>query len=91
MAASLASRAVNVWNGVGALLASAALVVVQLLVGLGLAGFAIPPVLQVVHLLVGSLLMGTLTALALLAWRLPVSAGERPETGAGFASLESSS
>jgi cytochrome c oxidase assembly protein subunit 15 len=48
------------------------LVLIQLGTGLGLAGWAIPPVLQVIHLTTGSLLMGGLTVLALLAWRLPV-------------------
>ena len=36
-----------------------------------LAGFALPPAAQVAHLTVSSLLLGALTALALVAWRWP--------------------
>ncbi|MEL6183862.1 MAG: COX15/CtaA family protein, partial [Myxococcota bacterium] len=50
--------------------ASAALVLVQGVAGLGLDVFAFPRILQVVHLWAASLLLGTLTAQALLAWRI---------------------
>ncbi len=54
--------------------ASAALgaVAVQIAAGMALAGFALPPAAQVIHLTVSSLLLGALTALALVAWRWPV-------------------
>jgi len=53
--------------------ASAALVAValQIAAGMALAGLALPPAAQVVHLTVSSLLLGALTALALVAWRWP--------------------
>ncbi len=53
--------------------ASAALaaVVVQIAAGMVLAGFALPPPAQVTHLTVSSLLLGALTALALVAWKWP--------------------
>jgi heme A synthase len=53
--------------------ASAALaaVVVQIAAGMVLAGFALPPPAQVIHLTVSSLLLGALTALALVAWKWP--------------------
>jgi cytochrome c oxidase assembly protein subunit 15 len=51
-------------------LTSIALVFLQGLVGLGLASFALPPVLQVLHLWIGALLLGALTVLVLLAYRL---------------------
>ncbi len=53
--------------------ASAALaaVVVQGAAGAVLAGFALPPPAQVVHLTVSSLLLGALTVLALVAWKWP--------------------
>lgn len=53
--------------------ASAALaaVVVQIAAGMALAGFALPPAAQVIHLTVSSLLLGALTALALVAWKWP--------------------
>lgn len=56
--------------------ASAALgaVAVQIAAGMALAGFALPPAAQVIHLTVSSLLLGALTALALVAWRWPVPA-----------------
>lgn len=58
--------------------ASAALVAVFVQVGAGmaLAAFALPPAAQVVHLTVSSLLLGALTALALVAWRWPVPADD---------------
>ncbi|MFM7202188.1 MAG: COX15/CtaA family protein [Myxococcota bacterium] len=52
------------------------LVVVQLIVGLVLAELALPPAAQVLHLLLASLLMGGLTMLSLLAFRLPVGEGQ---------------
>ena len=53
--------------------ASAALgaVVVQIAAGMALAAFALPPAAQVIHLTVSSLLLGALTALALVAWKWP--------------------
>ncbi len=53
--------------------ASAALaaVVVQIAAGMVLAGFALPPPAQIAHLTVSSLLLGALTALALVAWKWP--------------------
>lgn len=53
--------------------ASAALaaVVLQIAAGMVLAGFALPPAAQVTHLTVASLLLGALTALALVAWKWP--------------------
>ncbi len=65
--------------------ASAALVAVavQVAAGMVLAGFALPPAAQVTHLTVSSLLLGALTALALVAWKWPAPArdfvtGNRP-------------
>lgn len=54
-------------------MASAALafVVLQILAGMLLAGASLPPPAQVTHLTVASLLLGALTALALVAWRWP--------------------
>jgi len=51
--------------------AALAFVVLQILAGMTLAGFALPPAAQVTHLTVSSLLLGALTALALVAWRWP--------------------
>jgi cytochrome c oxidase assembly protein subunit 15 len=51
--------------------AALALVVAQLLAGMALAGLALPPAAQVSHLTLASLLLGALTALALVAWRWP--------------------
>lgn len=53
--------------------ASAALaaVVAQIAAGMVLAGFALPPPAQVIHLTVSSLLLGALTALALVGWKWP--------------------
>lgn len=52
--------------------ACVALVAAQIAVGVVLAEAALPPPFQVLHLLIGSLLMGGLTLLSLLAYRLPV-------------------
>ena len=51
--------------------AALAFVVLQILAGMTLAGLALPPAAQVTHLTVSSLLLGALTALALVAWRWP--------------------
>lgn len=52
------------------------LVTLQVLAGAGLARFGLPRVLQVVHLSLGALLLGALTVLCLLAYRLdPREAG----------------
>jgi cytochrome c oxidase assembly protein subunit 15 len=58
--------------------ASAALaaVVVQIAAGMALAGFALPPPAQVVHLTVSTVLLGTLTALALVAWKWPAPSAD---------------
>jgi cytochrome c oxidase assembly protein subunit 15 len=45
----------------------------QLVAGIGLAYLALPPVLQIVHVTLGSLLLGGLAMLVLLAHRLPVA------------------
>jgi cytochrome c oxidase assembly protein subunit 15 len=50
--------------------ASAVLVGGQAAAGLGLAYFAVPPVLQVAHLWLSSLLLGALTVVAMLAYRV---------------------
>jgi len=52
--------------------AAVALVVVQVSAGIGLAYVDLPAPLQPVHLLVGSLLLGAITLVYLLAARLPV-------------------
>lgn len=64
-----------------------ALIVLQSAAGYGLAGLALPPVLQVLHLWLGSLLLGALTVLGLLAYRLdpraaPPGGPERVDTRA---------
>jgi heme a synthase len=46
-------------------------VVAQLVAGMALAGLALPPAAQVLHLTLASLLLGALTAVALMAWRWP--------------------
>jgi len=51
--------------------AAMALVVAQLLAGMVLAGASLPPAAQVSHLTLASLLLGSLTAVALVAWRWP--------------------
>ncbi len=62
--------------------ASAALaaVVVQIAAGMVLAGFALPPPAQVTHLTVSSLLLGALTALALVAWKWPAPSADALRT-----------
>lgn len=49
---------------------TAVLVVLQILVGIGLAYASLPPPLQVIHLITASLLIGTLTTIYLFASRL---------------------
>lgn len=51
--------------------ASLVAVVVQILAGMVLAGLALPPAAQVIHLTVSSLLLGAITTLGLVAWRWP--------------------
>ncbi len=46
-------------------------VVAQLVAGMALAGLALPPAAQVLHLTLASLLLGALTAVVLMAWRWP--------------------
>ena len=58
--------------------AALAIVVAQLLAGMALAGLALPPAAQVSHLTLASLLLGALTAVALVAWRWPMAAPPRP-------------
>lgn len=48
--------------------------IIQIVAGMALATFALPPAAQVTHLTVSSLLLGALTALALVAWRWPMPA-----------------
>ncbi len=60
-----------------AALASAAIAGLQIVTGLVLAYAALPPPAQVIHLVLGSLLLGALTVFILIAYRLPASAGER--------------
>lgn len=54
----------------GFAVSAAALVFAQAGAGIGLANMALPPWLQVAHLWLGSLLLGVLTVLVLLAYRL---------------------
>ncbi len=49
-------------------------VVAQVLAGMALAGLALPPAAQVAHLTLASVLLGALTAVALVAWRWPTGA-----------------
>lgn len=51
---------------------SLAMVILQIGAGIGLAYGGLPPVLQVIHLINGSLLIGALTLMFLLANRLPL-------------------
>jgi len=51
--------------------AALAVVVAQLVAGMVLAGASLPPAAQVSHLTLASLLLGALTAVALVAWRWP--------------------
>lgn len=62
---------------VGAANAALAAVVLQILAGMALAGLALPPPVQVIHLTVSSLLLGALTALGLVAWRWPAPSSDR--------------
>ncbi len=50
-------------------------VLLQVAAGLGLAYGALPPPLQTIHIILGTLLIGVLTAQVLLAFRLPVDTG----------------
>ena len=63
--------------------AVSSLVLIQVAAGLGLAYGALPPPLQTIHIIVGTLLIGGLTLIVLLAYRLP------PETATSeqFASI----
>lgn len=54
------------------------LLLVQVGAGLGLAYGALPPPLQTIHIVVGSLLVGSLTLIVLLAYRLPLDASTAP-------------
>lgn len=54
---------------------AALLVIVQVSAGIGMAYAGVPPPLQAIHLVVGSLLMGAVTLVYLLATRLPVIGG----------------
>ena len=49
-------------------------VVAQVVAGMTLAGLALPPVAQVAHLTLASVLLGALTTVALVAWRWPAGA-----------------
>lgn len=53
----------------------AALVLIQVAAGVGLAYGALPPPLQTTHIIAGTLLIGLFTMLVLLAYRLPVERG----------------
>lgn len=57
-------------------LAISALVGVQIIAGIGMAYGGVPPVLQVVHLIAGSLLIGGIMLLYLLAGRVPEESEE---------------
>ena len=48
------------------------LMLIQVAAGIGLAYGALPPPLQTIHIIVGTLLIGVFTLLVLLAYRLPV-------------------
>jgi cytochrome c oxidase assembly protein subunit 15 len=50
-----------------------ALVATQIVVGVGLAYIALPPMLQVLHVTIASLLLGALMVLGLFALRLPLA------------------
>jgi heme a synthase len=51
-----------------------AAVLVQIVAGMVLAGWALPPGAQVVHLTVSAVLLGALTTVGLVAWRWPAPA-----------------
>lgn len=55
--------------------AALAAVLVQIVAGVALAGWALPPAAQVVHLTVSAVLLGALTTMGLVAWRWPAPAG----------------
>ena len=55
------------------------LVALQAAAGFGLASYALPPFLQVAHLVLGSLLLGALFVLCLLAYRLDPRESAEPE------------
>ena len=59
----------------------AGLVLVQVAAGIGLAYAALPPPLQTIHIVVGTLLIGAFTLLVLLAYRLPVGNVSQREPG----------
>jgi heme a synthase len=61
------------------LVATNVLVFFQIAVGVGLAYGGLPPVLQALHLIGGSLLIGGIMLLYLLAGRVPVEAPEAPQ------------
>lgn len=54
------------------------LVIVQIAAGMGLVQFSLPPYLQVIHLIVGSLLLGAFTTFILLCYRLPLDSIYEP-------------
>ncbi len=58
------------------------LVLIQVAAGIGLAYAALPPPLQTIHIVVGTLLIGAFTLLVLLAYRLPTGVASPPERGA---------
>ncbi len=62
--------------------AALTLVVAQLVVGMALAGLALPPPAQVSHLTLASLLLGALTTVALVAWRWPAHDAVSPPPAA---------
>lgn len=75
---------VSVWNTRGdaprlytVAVVTTALAGGQIVTGLVLAYAGLPPPAQVIHLFIGSLLLGALTTLAIFAYRLPVSEAER--------------
>jgi cytochrome c oxidase assembly protein subunit 15 len=62
--------------------AMAGLVLTQVAAGIGLAYGALPPPLQTIHIVVGTLLIGAFTLLVLLAYRLPTGTPSPPEFAA---------
>lgn len=56
--------------------------VVQIVAGMVLSGLALPPPAQVTHLTAASLLLGALTAVALVAWVWPAPSADRLATRA---------
>ena len=53
-----------------------AILAIQILSGIGLAYLAIPPAMQIVHLFFGSLLIGALSVMIMLIYRLPESSAQ---------------